>query len=181
MRRYARSSEAFSLFSRESRREKKLAYELSEIGITYTRSVLIQEDSAVIHQLDLAPGCRARPVGIIKNGSAISLWSELLHPAHTLLVFLESLPLQNARETIGAILTDPCGALRTLFVQRTPNRTEMDGAETLLDPAGRAHSRYGIRQPSWYLIRPDQYVAARGTLEELDPLQSYVRRTLTRQ
>ena len=168
------------LLSRVEAVKKKLAYELSEIGITYSRSLLIQEDSAAIHQLDLAPGCRARPVEIIKNGSAISLWSELLHPGHTLLVFLESLPFQDARETMGAILTEPCGALRTLFIQRTPDCTEMDGAETLLDPAGRAHSRYGIRQPSWYLIRPDQYVAARGTLEELDPLQSYIRRTLTR-
>lgn len=53
----------------------------------------------------------------------------------------------------------------------------MDGVETLLDLAGRAHSRYGTRQPSWYLIRPDQYVSARGTLEELDPLRSYIRRT----
>jgi hypothetical protein len=49
--------------------------------------------------------------------------------------------------------------------------------ETLLDLAGRAHSRYGTRRPSWYLIRPDQYVSARGTLEELDPLRSYIRRT----
>jgi hypothetical protein len=65
----------------------------------------------------------------------------------------------------------------TLFIQRTLDRPEMDGVETLLDLAGRAHSRYGTRQPSWYLIRPDQYVSARGTLEELDPLRSYIRRT----
>ena len=59
---------------------------------------------------------------------------------------------------MGANLTEPRGALRTLFMQRTPDRTEMDDVATLLDPAGRAHSRYGTRQPSWYLIRPDQYV-----------------------
>ena len=57
----------------------------------------------------------------------------------------------------------------------------MEGVETLLDLAGRAHLRYGTRQPSWYLIRPDHYVAARGALEELDPLRGYIRRTLTGQ
>ena len=82
---------------------------------------------------------------------------------------------------MGAILTEAGGALRTLFIQRTPDRTETDGVETLLDLAGRAHSRYGTRQPSWYLKRPDQYVAARGKLEELDPLRRYIRRTLTGQ
>ena len=84
-------------------------------------------------------------------------------------------------EAIGAIPTEAGGALRTLFIQRTPNGSEMEGVETLLDLAGRAHLRYGTRQPSWYLIRPDLYVAARGTLEELDPLQSYIHRTLSRQ
>ncbi len=64
---------------------------------------------------DLAPGCRARPVEVTKNGSPLSLWSELLHPGHTLLVFVDSLPLQDAREAIGAILTEARGALRTAF------------------------------------------------------------------
>ena len=34
---------------------------------------------------------------------------------------------------MGANLTEPRGALRTLFIQRTPDRTEMDGVATLLD------------------------------------------------
>ena len=169
------------LLSRVEAVKKKLAYELSEIGIAYSRSPLIQKDSAAVHQHDLAPGCRARPVEVTRNGLPGSLWFELLHPGHTLLVFLDSLPLKDARDAIGPILTEPPGAWRTLFIQRTPDRSETNGVETLLDPAGRAHSRYGTRQPSWYLIRPDQYVAARGTLKELDPLQSYIRRTLTRQ
>jgi hypothetical protein len=63
---------------------------------------------------------------------------------------------------MGAILTEAGGALRTLFIQRTPDRTETDGVETLLDLAGRAHSRYGTRQPSWYLKRPDQYMLLRA-------------------
>jgi hypothetical protein len=84
------------------------------------------------------------------------------------------LPLENSVEAIGAIVTEAGGALRTLFIRRTPDRSEMEGVETLLDPAGRPHARYGTRQPSWYLIRPDQYVAARRTLEELDLLRSYI-------
>ena len=158
--------------------KKKLAYELSEIGIITPK--LIDSggfcgDSPTRSRTGV-PGSSCRNY---QERFRISLWSELLHPGHTLLVFLESLPFQDAREAMGPILTEPCGALRTLFIQRTPDCTEMDGAEPSY-PAGRAHSRYGIRQPSWYLIRPDQYVAARGTLEELDPLQSYIRRTLTR-
>ena len=91
------------LLSRVEAVKKRLAYELSEIGIVYSRSPLIQQDSAAFrHQHDLAPGCRARPVEITKNGLPVSLWSELLHPGHTLLVFLDSLPFQNAREADGS-------------------------------------------------------------------------------
>jgi hypothetical protein len=96
--------------------KKRLAYELSEIGIVYSGSPLIQKDSAAFrHQHDLALGCRARPVEITKNGLPVSLWSELLHPGRTLLVFLDSLPLQDATEAMRAILTEPHGALRHPF------------------------------------------------------------------
>ena len=168
------------ILSRVKAVKQKLAYDLSEIGIAYSRSPLIQKDSAAFrHQHDLAPGSRARPVEVTKNGSPLSLWSELLHPGHTLLVFLGSLTLQDAVEAIEVVLTEAGGALRTLFIQRTPDRNEMKGVE-ILQPAGRAHSRYGTRAASWYLIRPDQYVAARGALEDIDSLRSYIRQTLVR-
>ena len=143
---------------------------------------LIQKDSAVFrHQHDLAPGCRARPVEVTRNGSPLSLWSDLLHPGHTLLVFLDSLALQNTMAAIGTTPNEAGGALRTLFIQRTPDRSEIKGVETLLDLKGRAHSRYrGARHPSWYLIRTDQFVAARGALEDMNPLRSHMRKTLAR-
>ena len=71
--------------------KKSLARELSEIGICYSSGPLIERDSTAFrHEKELRPGCRARPVDVLRKGPVVSLWSELLHPGFSLLIFAES-------------------------------------------------------------------------------------------
>ncbi|WP_419706862.1 FAD-dependent monooxygenase [Promicromonospora sp. NFX87] len=48
----------------------------------------------------------------------------------------------------------------------------------LADPLGEAHRRYGVRRPSLYLIRPDNYVAYRRDSLDLEPVRDYFTHTL---
>jgi hypothetical protein len=48
----------------------------------------------------------------------------------------------------------------------------VDRETALLDPEGRAHHRFGMHGPGWYLIRPDLYVGARSSPVCFDTLQS---------
>jgi len=50
------------------------------------------------------------------------------------------------------------------------------GATFACDPDGTAHSSYGAARPSWYLIRPDGYVAAAGAADDLGCLPDVLRR-----
>jgi hypothetical protein len=43
----------------------------------------------------------------------------------------------------------------------------------LRDAAAAAHQRYGVgHQTAWYLVRPDQYIAARSQPADLDALRA---------
>jgi len=48
----------------------------------------------------------------------------------------------------------------------------------LLDPDGEAHVRYALPELGWYLVRPDQYIAARGLQSELPLLRNYLQKIL---
>ena len=158
--------------------KKTIAHELSEIGISYPNGPLIETDSkAFRHQKDLRPGCRARPVDVLKEGAVVSLWSELLHPGFSLLIFGDSSPSRIPIEALSTMLAEARVAIRPVAIRKPDAASvEIEGALVLLDPNGAAHARYGVKEFSWYLIRPDQYIAARGTQSELEVLLRYIRR-----
>ena len=45
---------------------------------------------------------------------------------------------------------------------------------------GTAARRYRVRGPGWVLIRPDQVVAARGSLKDLERLETYLAKVLSK-
>ena len=98
--------------------KKKLAHGLSEIGIAYSRSPLIQKNPAVFrHQHDLAPGCRARPSRSYPE-RVTTLFVVRPSSSRPHAAGVPRFPcLANTMEAIGATLTEAGGALRTLFIQ----------------------------------------------------------------
>ena len=52
----------------------------------------------------------------------------------------------------------------------------LENAILLLDPDGKAHVRYALPELGWYLVRPDQYIAARGLQSELPLLRNYLQK-----
>jgi 2-polyprenyl-6-methoxyphenol hydroxylase-like FAD-dependent oxidoreductase len=158
--------------------KKRAAFELSGLGISYSPGPLIERDSRTFsHHRGLAPGSLARHAKVRKAGSPVSLWRELLYPGHTLLLFSGSSPSDQVAATISASINEFSSASRCLVIwQAEVAPSPWNENEILLDPDGNAHSRYGLTELGWYLIRPDQYVAARGLKSELPLLRDYLQK-----
>lgn len=148
--------------------KKNAAFHLSELGISYPPGPLIEEDTAAFgHVADLAPGTLARDVEVMEQGAPVSLWRKCLHPGYTLLIFSGCHPDHDAIDRLSAA----SGPARTLVVWHGGT-----AATGLLDPGGGAHHRYGVRSTAWYLIRPDQYIAARGSAADSEVLERHFNR-----
>jgi 2-polyprenyl-6-methoxyphenol hydroxylase-like FAD-dependent oxidoreductase len=159
--------------------KKRAAFELSGLGLSYPAGPLIEKDSPALslHYV-LAPGSLARPVPVDKAGSSVSLWRELLHPGHSLLLFSGPSPSEKTAASISARIDEFQNLLVRCFViwnaEAAPSIWQRESP--LLDPRGEAHARYSLREPGWYLVRPDQYIAARGLDSELSLLRNYLQK-----
>jgi 2-polyprenyl-6-methoxyphenol hydroxylase-like FAD-dependent oxidoreductase len=158
---------------------KGASFELSGLGISYSPGPLIEHDSrAFSRHGGLNPGSLARHIEVSKAGSSVSLWRELLHQNHTLLLFSGPSPSERAATEISASINEfRSASLRCLVIwqaEMAPSSWNEDAI--LLDPDGTAHSRYGLTELGWYLIRPDQYIAARGLHSELSLLRNYLQK-----
>jgi hypothetical protein len=170
------------IFSELQLFQQTASFALSGLGISYSTGSLIKKDSRTLghhHHHALVTGTLARDAEIRRSGSPGSLWRELLHPDHSLLLFSGDSPSERVVELISATIDDVSdAAVRTFVIWQgatgQPVSSAWNRATLLLDPEGVAHSRYGSREFCWYLIRPDQYIAARGVESEVSLLREYL-------
>jgi 2-polyprenyl-6-methoxyphenol hydroxylase-like FAD-dependent oxidoreductase len=169
------------VFSQLEPFKKRVGFELSGLGIAYSPGPLIEKDSPILSRHGaMAPGSLARHVEVSKSGAPASLWRELFHPGHSLLLFSGASPSEMTAGVISALINEFQGPSVRCFViwqaERAPSRWEEE--QVFLDPDGNAHSRYVLPELGWYLIRPDQYIAARGIEPELSLLRAYLQKIL---
>ncbi len=116
----------------------------------------------------------------IRKKSEVSLWKECLHPQHTLLLFSGAYLSEERRLVLERLATDKIIskiASKPLIIWHDNVLPSEDLNEaSFLDPKGKTHHRFGIETPSWILIRPDLYVAARGFIEETESLDAYCKK-----
>jgi 2-polyprenyl-6-methoxyphenol hydroxylase-like FAD-dependent oxidoreductase len=162
------------LVSHSDTLKRTAAFQLSELGIAYTHSPLVEKESAAFHHFDdLEPGSLARDVEVFANGSPTSLWRQFLAPGHTLVVFSGPNPDAKALEDI---VTSAAPA-RAIVIWHGAEAPVIDDSAVLCDPEGKAHARYGLAKAAgWYLIRPDQYIAARGGAAETALVSRYLKK-----
>jgi 2-polyprenyl-6-methoxyphenol hydroxylase-like FAD-dependent oxidoreductase len=159
--------------------KKRAAFELSGLGISYSPGPLIEKDSrAFSHHHAMAPGSLARHAPVNKEGLSASLWRELLHPGHSLLFFSGPSPSEKSAAVISATIDEFQSPFVQCFViwHGDVAPSSWQHASPLLDPHGEAHARYSLREPGWYFVRPDQYIAARGLDSELSLLRDYLQK-----
>jgi 2-polyprenyl-6-methoxyphenol hydroxylase-like FAD-dependent oxidoreductase len=162
------------LISHSDTLKRSAAFRLSELGVSYPNSPLVEKDSpAFRHFDDLEPGTLARDVAVQQDGETTSLWRQFLVPAHTLAVFSGPNPSRQAVED----LVSKAAPAKALVIWQEPEAPTIDDATVLCDTDGKAHARYGLATAAgWYLVRPDQYIAARGSAAETDLLNRYLKK-----
>ncbi|MBX9743498.1 MAG: FAD-dependent monooxygenase [Chthoniobacterales bacterium] len=165
--------------------QQLLAAKFSEMNIHYPSSSLILHDALSVDKRPYQAGWRIYEVSLVEatTQKTISLWKQLLHPKHTLLLFSGTYLSEEMRlllqrlasdEMIATIEAKPLMIWHGEVLFNKMNYEEK--ASHFLDPQGLAHNRFGITSPSWILVRPDFYVAARGVIEEQDRLERYCSR-----
>ncbi|MFZ4115796.1 MAG: FAD-dependent monooxygenase [Chthoniobacterales bacterium] len=153
---------------------------LSEMNVHYPTSGLLEHDPFKKNKYRRDQvGWRVYETFVThpKTQERVSLWKEFLHPGHTLLVFIEDGLSQEASSLLTKLLA--CEAFSKITIRlRVIARQEVDEGQHVdfLDFTNQAHQRFGITEPSWLLIRPDLYVAARGSLRETASLEHYFRK-----
>ena len=92
----------------------------------------------------------------------------------TLLLFagLEDAERTAADHLAGEVRNRFAGRVSVYTVTMKPALPLGEGAASheLLDVLGLAHDRYGVSSPTFYLHRPDTFVAARGPLDQTTDL-----------
>ena len=144
---------------------RALQVELSETEIAYPGGPLVE----IARRAGGTPGKpaageRARDAVVVDpaTGGRVPLWPVLAHARHTLLVFGDP-PRQPTLLARASALGDAITVVK------------LDAAR---DPDGSAAARYGVTGDGWVLVRPDQFVAARGGMDETRAFAAYAGRVL---
>lgn len=114
------------------------------------------------------PGERVLDVDMVRGSDLASLsLNELTRVESWTLLLFGGTNGAHPASSLGSLAAEVAEAagrqIRPYYViadRKVPS--DLNPAEVLLDALHAAHARYGISGPSFYLLRPDTYVAARG-------------------
>ena len=162
--------------------QSNLSGQLSELHICYPKSPLVIPDDAWPNHHGFEPGSKPRDAELQHPATkeTLSLWRLFLAPSHTLILFSGQAPTSATLSelvNVGATASSP-DAVQTIIVWNASTAPANSPSELYLDPEGKAHNRYGLDRPGWYLVRPDQYLAARSATLKTDRLKAYLKKVL---
>jgi hypothetical protein len=141
---------------------------VSELGIRYRRSPLVEEGSPRLRS-PLRPGDRLPDAWVTIEGRAGSFQRAVIGPHFTLLLCGDE---QAPDEHVADLLSDHGDVLET----RCLSSRARPGV--LFDPGGSTFALLGGHRGAHYLVRPDGYVAYRAAGIDLDGLRRYLNRWL---
>lgn len=150
---------------------------LSGLDISYHPGALVADDRHWHEDWrphGFVPGSRPRKVSVRRDVTRTSLFQEIRSPFFTLVLFSGRKPIYSDVDRLGAVRQVAArygGLVRIVSVWRGHNPP---GSEWLLDPDASAHKRFGAEFPSFYLLRPDQYVALRSQPAEAAVLDEWL-------
>lgn len=160
--------------------QKIFCEKLSEMNIQYPMSGLLEHDPLrkSKNRKDQV-GWRVYETWVTDclTKKTVSLWKQFLHPGHTLLILAGDASSQEELSSIATLLDNKAllkTKTRALVIARE-DACAIPGI-VFFDLKNQAHQRFGVTQPSWLLLRPDLYVAARGSLHEITALKNYFRK-----
>jgi hypothetical protein len=161
--------------------QEKLSGELSELHINYPDSPLVSVDSSWPNRHGFKPGSKPRDVTLLNASTRqlFSLWRQFLVPKHTLVLFSGRSPKSEILVKLAEFAAKtPSDLIQTVIVWQGAEAPANAPQGLFLDPDARAHGRYGLDQAGWYLVRPDQYLAARSATLDHGIFETYFAKAL---
>lgn len=120
-----------------------------------------------------APGTRVRDEILWRDNEPVSLWKELLSPEFTLLLLSGRQPNFRDVDRLNAVRDAALGRDQLRIVQVWNGENPPPG-EWLMDANAKVHRRCGAEVSSWYLVRPDGFVAKRSQPADAAVLRSWL-------
>ncbi len=162
---------------RSGKLRQTLMHSLSGLDISYGQGALVADDRH--WQEDwrphgFGPGSRPRDVLVFRKGTPVSLFREMHSPLFTLVLFSGRKPIYRDVDRLGAVRLVAAGYGDLVRVVSVWHGSTPPSPEWLLDREAAAHRKFGAELPSFYLIRPDQYVALRSQPAEACVLHEWL-------
>lgn len=157
--------------------KKSIARMLSGLDISYAPGLLVGDDRHWHEDWrphGFAPGSRPREAFAFREGEKVSLFRESRSPFFTLLLFSGRKPIYRDVDRLGAVRLVAAGYGELVRVISIWHGENPPGTDWWLDPDVSAHKKFGVDQASFYLIRPDQYVALRSQPAEAVVLHEWL-------
>lgn len=157
--------------------KKSIIRTLSGLDISYGPGALVSDDRQWHEDWrphGFAPGSRPREAVVFRNGEKVSLFREMRSPLFTLVLFSGRKPVYRDVDRLGAVRLVASGYGGLVRVISIWHGANPPGPEWFLDPDVSAHKTFGVDQASFYLIRPDQYVALRSQPAEAVVLHEWL-------
>ena len=164
--------------------QARLSGELSELHIAYPESPLVVSDDPAWHgNKGFKPGTKPRDVALVHavTREMVSLWRQFLTTKHTLVLFSgtkQDADISSCLAQVAAFAKKYGDYVQVIIIWAGESTVFETTAEVYFDPEGNAHERFGVEQPVWYLVRPDQYLAARGMMTQTELLAAYLKKVL---
>lgn len=145
-----------------------LAKAFSQLGVAYVKSPLTFEK---LGKKGVRAGNRVLDADVLRNSdqSEVSLFKELSKPCWKVVMFDDGGSVSFPSE----ILDWDIPGLETLIISTSDSKDTSD-ARAFTDVERIAHKTYQIGQPTVFLIRPDNYIAARVGIKDVDSLKRHV-------
>lgn len=157
--------------------KQKIVRELSGLDISYPQGALVADDRYWHEDWrphGFAPGRRPRDASVLRGESPVSLFQELQAPLFTLVLFSGRKPIYRDVDRLGAVRLVASGYGDLVKVVSVWHGETAPSADWLLDRDASAHKKFGVDLPSFYLVRPDQYVALRSQPAEAVVLHEWL-------
>ena len=154
-----------------------IARSLSGLDISYACGGLIADDRPWHEDWrphGFPPGTRPRDAAVVFQGARTSLFRELRSPFFTLALFSGRRPIYRDVDRLAAVRLVAAGYGPLVRVISIWSGDTPPSEEWFLDPDSSAHKKFGVELPSFYLVRPDQYVALRSQPAEASVLHEWL-------
>lgn len=144
---------------------KSVVANLSELNIHY-KSEMINDGHWPHYHDGIPAGHKLRDVTLMNAAhNSVSLFESCIATSHVLLIFALDKILDPQ------LFKDLPKACKLVILHTTESKHL--GAYHFFDLQHQAHQLYGASVPCWYLIRPDQFIAKRGYLTDITPINHY--------